>query len=165
MLIFDASTLILLAKSELLDIFLGGLSQKVAIPRQVERECCKAKKTLDSLVIQRAINEGRIAVVEAKDSKLIRRLEEDFGLGSGESEAIALAATVGARLLAIDDKNEINACKFLGIPFATAIHIFVGCWEKQLLSREDALARVALLERYGRYKKSILDDVKAKLEK
>ena len=60
MLIFDASTLILLAKTELLDEFLDSFAGEVLIPTQVEGECCGAKKSLDALVMEKAINEKRI---------------------------------------------------------------------------------------------------------
>ena len=164
MLIFDSSTLILLAKIELLDLFLGGTSMKVAIPWEVEAECCSAKKTLDSFVIQRAIEESRISVIHVKDRKVIAKLELDFSLGRGEAEAVALAVAQKARLIGIDDKNGINACKFLGIPFVTAINVLLVSRERELLSRQEALARVEQLARYGRYKKAILDDARARLE-
>ena len=53
MFIFDASTLILIAKIELLDLFLKEIGMEVAIPKAVEEECCAGKKTLDALMIQR----------------------------------------------------------------------------------------------------------------
>jgi predicted nucleic acid-binding protein len=164
MLIFDSSTLILLAKSELLDAFLGSISLKAAIPEEVARECCKAKKTIDSMLIQRAIDEARIEVTPVKNRKLITRLVIDFSLGQGEAEAIGLAITVKAKLLAIDDKNGINASRFLGVPFITAVNVLVGCREREVLSRAEAFSRLESLARYGRYKKAILDDVRARLE-
>jgi hypothetical protein len=45
MIVFDASTLILLAKVELMDQFLANVVAEVAIPAEVERECCGQKKT------------------------------------------------------------------------------------------------------------------------
>ncbi|MGB2636939.1 MAG: hypothetical protein WAM58_23630 [Candidatus Acidiferrum sp.] len=164
MLIFDSSTLILLAKVELLDVFLGGMSLRVAVPPEVEKECCRHKKTLDSMVIQRAIDESRIDVVAVKDRKLISKLELDFSLGAGESAAIVLAVARQASLLGIDDKSGINACKFMGIPFTTAVNILIGCREKGLLSRSEALTRLVRLAKYGRYKGLILEDAKARLE-
>ena len=59
MFIFDASTLILTAKIELLDLFLKEIGMEVAIPRAVEEEC-GGKKTLDALMIQKAVDESRI---------------------------------------------------------------------------------------------------------
>jgi predicted nucleic acid-binding protein len=163
MLIFDASTLILLARIELLDTFLASISLQAVIPQQVEKEC-GAKKTFDALLIRRAIDESRISVISVKDRKLVRKIADDFGLGEGEAEAIALAVVKKAKLLAIDDKNGINACKLLGVAFITAANILVRCREKNLLGPEEALTKLDLLERYGRYRREILNDVKARLE-
>lgn len=164
MLVFYASTLILIAKVGLLDLFLAHINLPVAIPNAVEKECCGFQKTLDALVIQKALDESHIAVMAARNRRLVARLEADFSLGRGEAEALALALNEKAQLLAIDDKNGINACKLLGVPFTTAIAILVRCREKGLLERPDALEKLALLAKHGRYKGSILEDARDKLE-
>ena len=53
MFVFAASTLILLAKVELLDLFLDGIRLPVAIPLEVQKECCGVKKSLDVLIVRR----------------------------------------------------------------------------------------------------------------
>ncbi len=164
MLIFGASTLILIARIELLEIFLAGVSMDVAIPREVARECCGAKKTLDALVIQKTLDESRIEVIALKNKKLVAKLQTDFSLGKGEAEAIALGLLKKANLLGIDDKNGINACKLLGLAFTTAMGILIRSREKSLIGHSDALARLTLLGRYGRYRDSILEDARVRLE-
>ena len=165
MIVLDASTLILIAKIEALDSFLTGLKLKVVIPAEVEKECCAVKRSLDALMIQKAVRESRIKkVVDVKDKKLVTKLRGDFGLGRGEAEAVALALAEKAQIVGIDDKNGINACKLLGIPFTTAIGILLRMREKRLLSVRDALAMLVALARYGRYKQSILEDARKKLE-
>lgn len=164
MLVFDASTLILLAKIDLLDRFLAGFSGGVSIPREVERECCHAKRTFDSLMIQKAIDESRIEVVAVKNKSLVAKVQEDFGLGRGEAEAIGLALTHKEPLLGIDDKNGLNACKLLAVPFVTAIGLLVRSREKGLLNGPEALVKLAGLAKYGRYRQSIIDDARSRLE-
>lgn len=164
MIVFDASTLILITKIELLDSFLVSIKLQVAIPAQVARECCSAKKTLDSLVIQKAADESRIAVIRVRERKLVAKLQVDFGLGLGEAEAIALALTERSELLGIDDKNGINACKLSGIPFTTALSILLRGFELGLMDRHATLQRLALLAKHGRYSNSILSEARAKLE-
>ena len=164
MFVFDSSTLILTAKMELLDLFLSEIGMEVAIPRAVEEECCGGKKTLDALMIQKAVDESRITVRSVKNRKLVLKLEEDFSMGRGESEAIALALQEKARLVGIDDKRGINACKLAGVPFTTAVAILLRSRQKGLIDRSDALARLSSLARYGRYKSSILEDAKRRLE-
>ncbi len=164
MFVLDASTLILVTKAEFLDLFLAGVKLRVAIPGEVARECCGPKKTLDALMIQKAVDESSIEVVLVKSRKLVAKLQADFSLGQGESEAIALALQKRARIIGIDDKNGINACKLLGVPFTTAVGILLRSREKGLLDRSAALARLKALAKYGRYKNSIIDDARLKLE-
>jgi predicted nucleic acid-binding protein len=64
----------------------------------------------------------------------------------------------------IDDKNGINACKILGIAFTTAVGILIRSREKGLLEEHEALERLASLAKYGRYKDSIIEDARLKLE-
>ena len=164
MLIFGASTLILLARIELMETFLEGGLLAVAIPREVEKECCGVKKTVDALMIQKAIEESRIESIAVKNKKITAKLQTDFSLGKGEAEAIALALSEKAQLLGIDDKSGINACKLLGIPFTTAAGILIGCREKGLITLSEALLKLALLTSYGRYRNSIVEDVRTRLE-
>lgn len=164
MIVFDSSTLILLAKSELLEKFIGSCGQKVVIPRQVEKECCGAKKSLDALLIQKAIEEGSITVMTIRHRKVCEKVREDFGLGKGEAETIALAFSKEAKLVAIDDKSGINACKLMDIPFTTAVSVLVRMRQKGLLGKDEAAAKLEALARFGRYDPVILQDARSKLE-
>ena len=105
MLVFDASTLILILKTEILDSFLRDVGLHVAIPPEVAKECCSVKKSLDALMIKKALDESRIRVIAVKDRKLVTKVQGDFGLGRGEAEAIVLALAEKGRVLGIDDKN------------------------------------------------------------
>ena len=164
MIVFDASTLILIAKAELLDLFLADIELEAAISIEVEKECCGVKKSLDALLIQKALDELRLKVIAVKNRKLVVKLQGDFGLGRGEAEAIVLALAEKAEVLGIDDKNGINACKLLGIAFTTAIGILVRSREKGLLTGSEALAKLMTLAKHGRYKESILEDARRRLE-
>jgi len=162
--ILDASTLILIAKIDLLDPFLGTLSIRTAIPLAVHLECCGEKKSLDALMIQKAVEDSRIQVVAVKNRKSVDRMEEDFNLGAGEAEAIALALQLEATLVGIDDKHGINACKLLRLPFTTAAGILILCRERNLIGKGEAADKLERLAKYGRYKNSIMDDIRVRLE-
>jgi predicted nucleic acid-binding protein len=164
MIVLDASTVILITKVDLLDSFLAAVGRGVAVPGEVARECCAVKKTLDALMIQKALDESRIKVVAVKNKKLVVRLSVDFGLGKAEAEAIALALKERAQLVGIDDKSGINACKLLGIGFTTALGILIRSYQKGLISRSSALAKLSTLTVYGRYRSSIIEDARLKLE-
>ncbi len=73
----------------------------------------------------------------------------DFSINLGEAEAIELALKNNA-LLATDDKNAINACKLLRIPFTSAVGVLLLMKEKNLLSHENAVIKLEALSLYGR---------------
>jgi predicted nucleic acid-binding protein len=165
MLVFESSTLILAAKIELLPPFLNDIGMEIAIPNAVEQECCGGAKTLDVLIIRKALDDGRIQVRKVRSGKLIAKLISDFNMGRGEAGAIALAIEEKkARIVGIDDKIGIDACKLLGLPFTTAIGLLVRSRQKSLIDLDDARTRLSALARYGRYRKSFIDDALRRLE-
>jgi len=66
--------------------------------------------------------------------------------------------------LGIDDRNGINACKLLGVAFTTAIGILMRMCEKKLLTASEALDKLNGLAQHGRYRRSILEDARLRLE-
>lgn len=164
MIAFDASTLILITKIGLLDLFLDHSRGSTVIPDEVHRECCGSKRSFDAMTIQKAVDASRIEVHSLKDSRLASKLQDDFTLGRGEAEALALALERRTELVAIDDKHGIGACKLLGLSFTTALAILVRSREKHLLEKKDAIGKLELLARFGRYRGSIIRDAKSKLE-
>lgn len=161
MIVFDTSTLILLAKVEALDMFLADYAGNAVIPKAVEKESSE-KKTFDSLLISKRIMEGKIRVVGAPE-EMASKLMQDFNLNQGEAEAVALAIDNKEVLLATDDKNAIKACKLLNVSFTTAIDFIIRASEKSLLKRENALAKLVELARYGRYSKEIIKNSESKI--
>ncbi len=118
---------------------------------------------MDALVIQRAIQEKRIRVTALKETKIYRKFFKDFGLGQGETEALALAYSEKAKLIATDDRRAILACRLLKIPYVTAIDIIIRMYQKGVVKKEEAHLKLDALARYGRYKPAILLDAKTKL--
>ena len=164
MIVFNASTLILLAKVELLDTFLDAAGDKAVVPKEVEKECCEEKSTVDALLIRRAIQEKKIAVQPLEDRRVYGKILADFPLGKGEAEALALALSQKARLFATDDKTAIQASKLLKIPFTTAVDILVRMFEKGLLKKREAQLKLEGLGKYGRYRRDIIEDANSRLE-
>src|SRR5580704_1609588 len=113
---------------------------------------------------KKALDESRIKTVTVKNHRAVAKLQADFCLGKGEAEAIALALNEKAQLLGIDDKNGINACKLLGIAFTSGVGILMRSRGKGLLEKPEALAKLALLAKHARYKDSIIEDARLKLE-
>jgi len=164
MLVFDSSTLILLAKAEILDNFLDDYEGKVLVPKEVEKESCNSKICFDALLIRKKVQENMIGVVKITDTSLCARLMGDFRIGRGEAEALVLAIERKAKLVATDDKNAIKACKLLRLSFTSAIAILVRLSEKGAIDTGKARAALNTLIKYGRYSGEIVKEVKKRIE-
>ena len=160
-LIFDSSTLILLAKSELLDLFLDDFQGTPLIPEAVEKESTHDLRRPDAmLLVKQRVQEGRLVVERVGQSRVLSRLLQDFRLGSGEAEALALALEKDAPgVVATDDRNAIRACKVLRIGFVTSLAILVRSVEKGPLTREEGLSSLERLRPYGRFKDEVIEEV------
>jgi predicted nucleic acid-binding protein len=163
MIVCDASTLILLAKADLLDTLLQEYSGAITIPQAVEAECIIPPSRTDARLIQERLREHRIAVASVQDTAVVHRLITDFHLGHGEAEAIALALENHAQMVATDDRNAIRACKLLRLRFTTAIGILIRSAEKGLLREDEARRSLERLATYGRYQREILEDARRRL--
>ncbi len=158
-LVFDASTLILLAKTTLLRDVVA--SHRAFVPDTVRAECL-AKPGPDSAVIEQLIDERHIEVRESAGDKGAEKLRRDFRLGVGEADTIWLAKTLDCAV-AVDDGQAIKACKALGLRFVTAIHFLLQLVSGGSLQRQIAQEKLSELSRVGRYSTRIIEDARERL--
>lgn len=151
--VFDTSSLILLAKIDLL----RNLSEDInlSITEEVEVEATK-KETNDAQLIQNVIEEGKIGV-ESSKKEITDRLAEDFNIDKGESSAMGLYKEREYDLLVTDDGKSIDACKVLDIDYTTALNLLVRLVEKGKLDKERGVAKLRKLEDYGWYKSRLIE--------
>lgn len=161
MIIFDASTLILLTKAEILKTITQ--TQKIFISEEVKAEATCKPELLDAKIIIEFIKAKKIGVIKVKNQNLLRRLQQDFVIAQGEASVLLLAHQRQATL-ASDDGGTIKACKVLGVKFVTAIHFLLDAYYKRKISRELALAKLERLKNLGRYNDRIISDVRDRIE-
>jgi len=157
--VLDSSTLILLAKTDLLREVTSQFY--ASIPDRVRQEVL-AKQSPDAELIRLLIHEKRLEVVQAH-TEPAKKLAKDFRLHAGEAEALALAIQTETPL-AVDDGPTIKACKVVGLPFLTAIHFLIYLSESNRISREIALEKLDRLSTYGRYKGRIIQDAARRMK-
>jgi predicted nucleic acid-binding protein len=162
MLVFDASTLILLAKIEILESFALNFPGEVVIPLGVKEEAC-LKEAEETPLIENLLRDDTIRVLKVKDNKIVKRLMSDFHINGGEAEAVSLALQEKASIVATDDRNAIRACKMLKIDFITAIAILIRTFEKKLLDKDEAVIKLQKLEVFGRYSRAIMEDARERI--
>ncbi len=161
MYVTDSSTLILLARIELLRSV--AERHRILVTEEVLDECT-VKETLDSRLI-RALAEARMIALEAlteQDQNLTKKLRTDFKLGKGEISALALAHRQGLPL-ATDDRLAMKVAKLLNVSFVTTLHFLVEAYESAWIERKIALEKLEKLQMIGRYSERILADAKRRL--
>jgi hypothetical protein len=163
MILFDASTLILLAKIEMLDIFITDFGKKVAISDKIKEEVLEGSSPERPLIAKLIQGRG-IDVLKIKDKRLVRKLMDDFNIDEGEAEALTLAIEKKASLVATDDKNAIRACKIMRLDFTTAIAILARACERGLIRRDEALTKLQKLQSFARYNKGIIETARNQIE-
>ena len=163
MIVLDSSTMILVAKIDMLEIFISNVHSRVLIPERVKSEVYSGKRE-DTLLITKLIEDKKIHVLRVKNSKLIRKLMEDFDIEAGEAEALALAVQENAAVIATDDRNAIRACKILKKEFTTAIAVLIRALEKRLIDKDEALIKLQKLESIARYSRLIIENAKKQIK-
>jgi len=158
MIAIDSSSLILLAKLSILDKFLQSLKTKLVITDEVEMECV-LKDTFDAKIIKNRIEEEAINKKRISNKKMCSKIMEDFNVGKGEAETIALCLENKLDIIT-DDKKAINACRVLKIKFTTIPNILVEMSREKIITKSQAGAYAVKLEKIGRYKKEIIEKIK-----
>ncbi|MBE0427073.1 MAG: hypothetical protein IBX72_10585 [Nitrospirae bacterium] len=158
--VFDSSTLILLAKIEILNIISEDI--QIIVPEMVRSECT-GKDLFDAKLISSLIKNGKIKVASVTKKGSAEKLCRDFKIHIGEAEALVLA--LKKRLpLAVDDLPSIKACKILNHKFTTAIHFLINVSENRKINEDMTFVKLEKLSLYGRYSKRILEDATKRLK-
>lgn len=152
--VFDSSTLILLAKIEIIRIVADDV--QIIISERVRAECT-LKETFDSKLVSTLIGQGQIKVEKAGKRDIVDKLSVDFNLHIGEAEALYIAKEM-ASPLAVDDLPTIKACKVINQGFATAIHFLINITKNGKIDAETAMIKLEKLSLYGRYNRRIIDN-------
>jgi len=157
LIVFDSSTLILLAKIDILQLVLnkyGGV-----IPGSVKEEILY-KKAMDTELIVQQIKDGNLALEKNPSKDKMNHILKDFPLGRGEAAALIIAKEKGS-VLATDDGLAIKVCKIFGVKFTTAIHFLIEAG----LDKSMASAKLKMLKKYGRYSADIIMDAEERIMK
>lgn len=153
----DSSTLILMAKTSLLDpaiMRFDGITIPLAVEREVVERGVETNRE-DAFLVRQRIMDKKIKVVEV-DSKSASSIVRDFNLHLGEAEAIALYLNLKGDLLGVDDGKAIKICKILNVRFFTCLSLLVWLCQEKTISIEMAKAHIEKLARLSAYKSSEL---------
>ncbi|MDW7726428.1 MAG: hypothetical protein SCH70_04840 [Candidatus Methanoperedens sp.] len=156
MLIFDSSSMILLAKAGVLEKLVAH--REAVIPVLIYTEAVirgKDKGREDAYRIESLIKSGKIKVQEPNKSTCIE-IRDLFGLHAGERDVLVLAKDMNIKCIVCDDKKAINAAKVLRFKFTTALNIIVAMCLKSEITKSEAEEMIDNLDEFGWYNNRII---------
>jgi len=158
----DASTLILLVKSEIINELLDLVT--IIIPSQVylEIEIGKRKQKVDAFIIEELI-ERKLIQIKEPNQKIVASIEMLYKLDKGELYAIALAKELNIDIW-IDDKEGMIVCKKLNLKYFTAMMVLSELYRSKEITVDNARKSLELLIKFGWYKKEEIEAVRKKIE-
>ena len=162
MVVLDTSTLILLAKIDLLPLL--AEKTRIRIPKEVQQEALVKPQLYDAKMIVEMIRMGKIQVWRELPVQFQKQLQEDFGVEAGEASALLLARQIHAPI-ATDDGLAIKAAKVMGIPFMTSLHVLTELYTKGRIDQKTALYKLEKLEKIGRYSLQLMEDARESIQK
>jgi predicted nucleic acid-binding protein len=157
--VLDASTLILLAKIDLLRNV--AECYDLTIPDKVRDEAL-ATTTLDAMAIKYLLENTLIRVMSVQNRSHLDKLIADFRIHAGEAEALCLALELSDPV-AVDDGPAIKACKIMGLQFITAIHFVINCFQNGTINQVIAMEKLKKLSVIGRYRQQIIQDAEKRI--
>ncbi|MDO8627658.1 MAG: hypothetical protein Q7K42_04285 [Candidatus Diapherotrites archaeon] len=151
----DSSSLILFAKSDVLDIFIDSLVEKPKITEIVFEECIK-KDSLDAKLIKQRVLGKKITVVKASDRQLCNKIAIDFNLGLGEAETIGQAIKENSSVIT-DDKKAMKVCRIFNLEFTSTLSLLSVLYENKKIDKSEALSAFEKLRKHGWFSKEVLN--------
>ncbi|MFZ4855185.1 MAG: hypothetical protein ACOYL3_02210 [Desulfuromonadaceae bacterium] len=157
--VLDASTLILLAKIDLLRIISECYS--LVIPDKVREEALSSASS-DAMVIRYLLDSSLIRTMPVQNRLNYEKFVADFRIHAGEAEALCLALELSVPV-AVDDGPAIKACKILGLQFITAVHFVINCAQTEAINQDVGLEKLKKLSIVGRYRLEIIQEAEKRI--
>ena len=144
--ISDSSSLILLAKADLLELLCKNA--RIFITPTISKEILFNSK--DSELIQVLISIGEIAVKRMKEMRMEEN-ELPISLDKGERSALALFKKMEVDYLLLDDKKAAAYCKKYSIPYINAL--LIPLYLRNCMAIDDQMMKkkIEFLNGIGRY--------------
>src|SRR3989344_3650252 len=152
--IIDASSLILLSRASVLELFVSR--NDIIMPIVVYNEVVKGKEKgrEDSMLVEKLVQENKLKLKTPRKSTKVK-IQKLFNIKAGELEVISLAYKTKHNVLS-DDKKCLNVAKILGISFMISLDVIMAMHKKNIISKGKVLLCIDKLEEYGWYSKDLI---------
>ena len=161
--VIDSCSIILMAKATVLEEFVKW--KESIITEQVYCEVMegKEKKLFDALLLSKLVDEKKILKNNPKGKEMAKKLMDDFGLGKGEAESIAVAIENNSPIIT-DNKQGRKAAKIYGMALLGSIDVITALYKVKKITKEKAVNALKSLKEHGWFNdyliENALEDIK-----
>ena len=154
----DSCSLILMAKASVLEHF--AKSYELCLSEEVYKEVLagKSKKIVDAFVVEKLAEEGRIKILKIKNRKMARKLSEDFSLGAGEAETLALVLDNRCVIVCTDNKQGRKAALIHNLSLVGSVDAVISLCKQKIISKEKATLALKKLRQFGWFSDYLIEN-------
>ena len=142
--------------------FSNKLNRKVylCITTEVYKEILegKNKKLMDALLTERLVQEKKIKISKVKNNNLTKKLMQDFNLGIGEAETLALALDKQCESICTDNKQGRKVAVIHNLNLLGSVDITVSLYKLGLIDKDKAVNGLKKLKEFGWFQDYLTDN-------
>ena len=154
----DSCSIILLAKATVLE----ALSNKynLFIPEKVYEEILKGKDKnfIDALLTERLVKEKKINIKKVLNNILKKKLIQDFNLGIGEAETLALVMENQCEAIITDNKQGRKSAAIYGLDLVGSIDAVIALYKLHLIDKDKTIDGLKKLREFGWFQDYLIDN-------
>ncbi len=163
-LVIDACSVILLAKASMLEECTKW--KEMIITNGVYAEVLKGKEKQleDALLLERLVDEEKMKIESKTQKEVVQKLTQDFGLGVGEAESIAVAGETQEKIILTDNKQGRKAAKIYGLKLVGSIDVILALLKTEKISKEKAVHALKTLKDKGWFQNYVIEEAIAEVQ-
>lgn len=162
--VIDACSIILLSKATVLERVTEW--KTVIVSQSVYNEIIegKDKKFIDALLLEKLVSENKISLQTDLNLEVKKKLVNDFGLGEGEAESIAIALDEKDKIIVTDNKQGRKASKIYGLNLVGSIELIVSLFKLKKITKEKAISALETLRKAGWFQDYLIEKALGDIE-
>ncbi len=153
----DACTVILLSKATVFET--AARTHEITLSETVYEEVVagKSKKLLDALISEKLVKEKIVVLAGVKNSRLRHSLMQDFNMGIGEADTIALAMEGGFDAVATDNKQGRKAASVNSLSLVGSPEIVMALFKTKKINKIKAIQSLKVLKNEGWFNEVLIE--------
>ena len=153
----DSCSIILLAKATILEILSD--KQDLFVTEEVYKEILKGKDKnfADALLIEKLVKEKKIKIIDVTSTGLIKKLVQDFNLGVGEAETLALAIDEQCDAVLTDNKQGRKTALVYNLNLIGSIDAITALYKLRSIDKDKAVGGLKGLRKFGWFQDYLID--------